>query len=166
MEYASEKWGARPHYRGEVRRLGDDEHGTWWWGPQGRSIFRGDVELFATKEDVLFLVPPDAWWTVAWWVGHPEVELYVNIGTPIVEESERIVSTDLDLDVIRRVDGTVHVLDRDEFEEHQVRYGYPADVIEKVEAVTEEVRAMVERGGPPFDAATPAGWVERARARS
>ena len=163
MEYASEKWGAQPHYRGEVRFLGEDQHGRWWWGPKGRTIFRGDAELFVTKEDVLFLVPPGAWWNVAWWVGHAEVELYVNIGTPMVDEPDRMVSTDLDLDVIRKVDGTVEVVDRDEWEEHQVRYGYPLDVIERVEAVTEEVRALVEQGAPPFDAATSAHWIERAR---
>ena len=164
MELATEKWGGVPHYRGEVHLLGDDEHGRWWWGPAGGTIFRGDVPLFDRQQDVLFLAPPDAWWSVAWWIGHAEVELYVNIGTPMVEEPERIVSTDLDLDVIRRVDGAVEVLDRDEWEEHQVRYGYPPDVVEQVEAVTEQVRLLVEGGAPPFDAATPAGWVERARA--
>ncbi len=163
MEFASEKWGGVPHYRGDVRRLGEDGHGSWWWGRQGRSIFRGDVELFVTREDVLFLAPPDAWWNVAWWVDHPEVEVYVNIGTPVVEEADRLVSIDLDLDVIRRVDGTVLVLDRDEFDEHQVLYGYPMDVVETVEAVTEEVRRMVERAAPPFDAATARRWIERAR---
>lgn len=34
---------------------------------------------------------------------------------------------DLDLDVVRRFDGSAEILDEDEFAEHQVRYGYPPE---------------------------------------
>ena len=32
---------------------------------------------------------------------------------------------DLDLDVVRKQDGSVEVLDEEEFLDHQVRFGYP-----------------------------------------
>jgi uncharacterized protein len=35
---------------------------------------------------------------------------------------------DLDLDVVRRFDGSAEILDEDEFAEHQARYGYPPEV--------------------------------------
>lgn len=164
MEFASEKWGGIPHYRGVVHHLGDDEHGRWWWGPAGRTIYRGDDPLFVTAEDALFLVPGAAWWSAAWWVDHPEVSLYVNINSPVVYEPDRFVSTDLDLDVVRRVDGHVEVVDRDEFELHQVRYGYPPDVIAEVERTTAEVHAAVVRGDPPFGGGVAEAWIRRARA--
>ena len=50
MELASEKWGGHLHYRGAVVHLGDDEHGSWFWGAAGRTIFRGDEPLFVTEQ--------------------------------------------------------------------------------------------------------------------
>lgn len=163
MELATEKWGGIPHYRGEVALLGGDEHGHWWWGPKGRTIFRGDQPLFEAQHDVLFLVVPGAWWSATWWWEHPEIELYVNIGTPFVEEPERLVSTDLDLDVLRWCDGRVEIVDQDEFAEHQVRYGYPPDVIERTTRTADEVHAAIVSGDPPLDGAAARAWVRRAR---
>jgi uncharacterized protein len=166
MELATEKWGGLPHYRGVVTHLGDDEHGGWWWGPKGRTILRGDEPIFEAQQDVVFLVVPGAWWSATWWLGHPEVELYVNIGTPFVHEADRLVSTDLDLDVLRFCDGRVETVDQDEFAEHQVRYGYPADVIETVERTAQEVHAAMERGEPPFDGVAARAWASRAPGRA
>jgi uncharacterized protein len=163
VEFASEKWGGIPHYRGEMRRLGHDEHGAWWWGDAGRTIFRGDEALFTTNEDVLICVPDGAWWSAAWWVGHPEVSLYVNINTPVVYEPDRFVVVDLDLDVVRLVDGTASIVDQDEFAEHQVRYGYPPDVIAETLRVTDDVLAAVEAGQAPFTGGVAESWIERAR---
>lgn len=165
MEYATEKWGDRPHYRGLVHHLGDDEHGSWLWGPAGRTIYRGDEPLFVTEQAALALVPPGAWWSLAWWVGHAEVDLYVNINTPAVFEPERIVAVDLDLDVVRTVDGRVEVVDRDEFELHQVRYAYPPDLIEAAEAATSLAHDLVLTNVAPFDGLAAKSWIQVGTAR-
>jgi protein associated with RNAse G/E len=162
MELASEKWGGRPHYRGEVVHLGDDEHGSWWWGAAGRTIFRGEEALFVTDQDALFLLVDGAWWSPTWWLGHPEVECYVNIGTPY-ELGDRLVTTDLDLDVILWCDGRVETVDQDEFALHQVQYGYPAEVVERVARTAAEVHVAVERRDPPFDGVAARAWTARAR---
>jgi uncharacterized protein len=164
VELATEKWGGRSHYRGDNVHLGDDEHGTWLWGAAGRTIYRDDEPLFVTEHDALTLVPPGRWWAPSWWIGHPELEVYVNINTPAERRGDRIVWVDLDLDVIRFRDGRVEVVDRDEFEEHQVRYGYPGDLIARAEAVTAEAHELVTRNVPPFDGLAAAGWIARARA--
>jgi protein associated with RNAse G/E len=159
----TEKWGAQPHYSGTVTRLGDDGFGAWWWGPKGRPIRRGDEIRFVSGTDALFLTPPAAWWAATWWIDDPEIDLYVNIGTPAIIEPHRVVSTDLDLDVVRTMDGSTAVLDEDEFEEHQRRYGYPSDVVAAAEAACAETLDLVRRAEPPFDAATPRRWIDVAR---
>ena len=164
MELATEKWGGHPHYRGEMRALGDDEHGTWLWGMAGRTVLRGHDLAFTTQQDVLILVPREAWWHVAWFLGHPEIALYVNINTPADRDGDRIVAIDLDLDVIRWHDSRVEVVDRDEFEVHQVRYGYPPDIVAAAEVATAEAYDLVVRERPPFDGTAARRWVERARA--
>ena len=164
MEYASEKWGGQPHYSGEMVHLGDDEHGTWLWGEVGRTIYRGDAPLFRTEFPVLQLVPPGAWWTLAWWIGHPGLELYVNINTPAEWRGDRIVYVDLDLDVVRTVDGRVEIVDRDEFEQHQVTYGYPADIVAHTEAAAAAAFELTSARSSPFDGVAAAEWLARARA--
>lgn len=164
MELVSEKWGGHPHYRGVAHHLGEDEHGTWVWGPAGRTIYRGDTALFVTEHDALTVVVPGAWWAAAWWIGHPSLELYVNINTPAIWDGDRIVSVDLDLDVVRTSDGRVEIVDRDEFELHRVEYGYPSDLIAGAEAAAAEVHALVSRNCPPFDGVAAKAWAERARA--
>ena len=162
MEFATEKWGGIPHYRGTVVVLGEDEHGVWCWGEKGRTILRGDEPVFVAETDTLFLIPRDRWWSATWWWDHPEVELYVNVGTVAVFEPERIVSVDLDLDVIRRLDGTCEIIDQDEFEEHRAAYGSPPDVIQQAEVAAADLLDRLQRRIAPFDDATPRAWSARA----
>lgn len=163
VDYVSEKWGGQPHYASAMVLLGEDDLGIWLWGPVGRTIYRGDVALFVTEHDVITVIPRDAWWAPAWWLGHPELELYVNINTPAEISDERIAYTDLDLDVVRRTDGVCEVVDRHEFDLHRVRYGYPDDVVEAAEAAAEQAQRLVMERVPPFDGLAAARWTERAR---
>ena len=62
---------------------------------------------------------------------------------------------DLDLDVVLLHDGTVELLDEDEFAEHQVRYGYPAEVVAQALATADELLARVAAGDEPFGTVGP-----------
>ncbi len=57
---------------------------------------------------------------------------------------------DLDLDVCRRWDGEVVVLDEDEFADHQVRYGYPPEVIAQSHRAADWLRVALADGTEPF----------------
>jgi protein associated with RNAse G/E len=165
MELAAEKWGGLPHYRGEVHVLGDDEHGTWLWGIEGRPIWIGDEVVFHRQLPVVMVVPPGAWWYATWWLGHREVEVYVNINTPAVRDGDVISYVDLDLDVVRTHDGSVEIVDRDELELHRAQLGYPDDLVAAAEAAADEVFERVRRGDPPFDGVAAAAWVRQAEER-
>lgn len=163
MEYRTEKWGGGPHYRRQVHRLGEDEHGTWIWGPAGCTVWRGDEPAFTTDSDALLLAVPDAWWSPGWWVDHAEVDVYVNIGTPFVVGDDQLTSIDLDLDVIRFNDGHVELVDRDEFDVHQRELGYPVEVIDQVERAAALALDLVAAGAPPFDDRAARRWIDLAR---
>lgn len=162
MELVTTKWGGRQHYAGPVTPLGDDEHGTWLWRPQGTPVRRGDEERFDTAHPSVSLVIPGAWWTPSWWFGHPEVDVYVNINTPVERVGDTWTAVDLDLDVIRWCDGRTEIVDRDEFDEHRVAYGYPAELVEATEAATAEAFALVTANGPPWDGSAARAWRSRA----
>jgi uncharacterized protein len=69
---------------------------------------------------------------------------------------------DLDLDVIRRRDGRLLLDDQDEFAEHQVRYGYPAEVIRQAEQAAAWLLAAVGANAEPFGLAYQA-WLDKVR---
>jgi uncharacterized protein len=163
VELVTTKWGGSAHKRGQVRYLGRDHYGSWLWGEAGRTIEVGASDAFVTEQDAVFLLPPDQWWACAWWIDHPEVSLYVDICTPAVFQGEVVGYIDLDLDVIRFRDGRVAIDDQDEFEVHQVDYGYPADVISRAESTAQSVVDRISQNDPPFDGHAAMGWVERAR---
>lgn len=165
VELVSTKWGGRPHYRGVVEHLGDDEYGSWFWGPAGRTILRGDDVGSVTEQDVLLLVHPGAWWIPSWRIDHPSTPLYVNISTPAEWFDDRVTWIDLDLDVVRNAAGDVEVVDRDEFERHSRTFEYPAELVAGAEAATAEVYDLVMRNRPPFDDVAAFAWVARARFR-
>jgi len=75
---------------------------------------------------------------------------YCNITTPPTYDGQQIGYVDLDLDVTVRSNGQIELLDEDEFEEHQRRYGYPQDVIARAEAAAQEVISMAETKAFPF----------------
>jgi protein associated with RNAse G/E len=76
----------------------------------------------------------------------------VNIATPAVWHDGTLRFVDLDLDVIWSADsGEILLDDEDEFELHQVRFGYPSDLIEQVWRSADEVREMMARRAYPFD---------------
>lgn len=163
IELIGEKWGGGPHYAGFVYVLGDDRHGTWLWGPAGRTVSRGGVPVFRTEQDLIAVAPPDAWWMATWWVGHPEVELYVNINTPVERSPAVLRYVDLDLDVLRHRDGRCEIVDQDEFALHQVQLEYPTHVIEQTERAAEGVLSAVTAAEPPFDGVAAQGWAGAAR---
>jgi uncharacterized protein len=90
-------------------------------------------------------------------------DVYVNINTPATWVDDRVVSIDLDLDVVRWRDGRVEIIDRDEFESNRVRYRYPAAVV----AAAEDAAATAERAlldnDPPLDGVAAGTWIESAR---
>jgi uncharacterized protein len=163
VELLTKKWDGRPHRLGEVDLLGEDQFGTWLWGRAGRTIAVGTDGSFITEQNAVFLVPVQSWWAPAWWIGHPEVSIYVDICTPAVRQGSRVEWIDLDLDVVRYVDGSAQIVDQDEFEAHQVALEYPSEVITAATLAAETVLGMIEREDPPFDGRTVEDWIARGR---
>ena len=140
------KWGERQHHGAELFYLGADEHGDWLGDPVGNQWSGGPSSFVSVSANVL-LVPRDRGLTAMFYTEHPEqaYELYVDITTPAVWDDNVVTAVDLDLDVIRRFDGSWFVDDEDEFAEHQVTYGYPPDLVAGAEAecarVVHEIRS-------------------------
>lgn len=79
-------------------------------------------------------------------------ELSVDICTPPIWRGLHIVETvDLDLDVVRLRDGSVHLLDEDEFDLHRRELSYPPDLVASARITAAEIMLAAEQHRPPFD---------------
>jgi hypothetical protein len=156
------KYDGSLHWHFTARRLGEDEHGIWLGVPAGGSARRGDDPPIPVEHAQVGLVPRQAGW-VGWFYAPPfRVEVYCDVTTvPTWPTRSEVTMVDLDLDVCRiRKDGSVRVLDEDEFAEHRVRHAYPDHVAAEATRTAEWLRAALVDGSQPFaDAYRP--WLAR-----
>jgi protein associated with RNAse G/E len=147
------KYDGSLHWHQHMRRLGEDAHGVWLGGPTGTVARKGeDGPPVVIGHPHVILIPADAWWTAVFNGVPASHDVYVDITTPARwPHLGEVTMVDLDLDVLRRrADGLVSIVDQDEFAEHQVRYGYPADVIIAAERTAARLHAAVSGGAQPF----------------
>jgi uncharacterized protein len=149
VEMRFTKWGGRLHWHYPVVPLGVDRHGWWLGGPRGTWFQRGDEAPIRRKYDNVMLVPDRGDWIASWSSGG-DSEVYVDVTNRPHKSDHLIEAVDLDLDVIRLRDGRVVLVDEDEFAEHQVLLGYPAEVIARARATADDLLAVVTAGAEPF----------------
>lgn len=146
------KWPDRLHWQFSAERLGVDDHGVWLLVPSDTIAQRGKEAPRRIEAGFVLLVPNDCWIAEFYW-DHPSHSVYVNIGTPPVWNGDRVTQVDLDLDVVRNLDGSVEVLDEDEFADHQVRYEYPQKLIDQARSATDLAVQLLQSGVEPFGGA-------------
>ncbi|MFE6970777.1 DUF402 domain-containing protein [Isoptericola sp. NPDC057653] len=144
------------HWRHPMTRLGEDEFGVWLGAPAGTVYRRGEpgreTAVVAVEDDRVLLIPRDDWWTAEFQADPARLDAYCDVATPASwPHPGEVTMVDLDLDVCRvRDDMSVYVDDEDEFADHQVRYGYPADVVERAEAASAWLTVALRDGVEPF----------------
>lgn len=74
---------------------------------------------------------------------------YCNIAMPAVLNGGELAFVDLDIDVVVWPGGRYEVLDRDDFDENSIRYGYTKETVEQVEQSLGELLGVIERGELP-----------------
>lgn len=147
------KYPATPHWRFDMYRLGEDEHGTWLWAPGGTKARRGSEPPVHFRGRRVKLLTHRDWWTAIWGTeGRSEADelAYVDIATPVewIEGTAQMI--DLDLDIRLNWDGTAVILDEDEFAAHQVELGYPDKLIDAARTTTARVYLDATNGVAPF----------------
>jgi len=158
------KYDGTPHWHFDVVRLGEDEHGVWLGGSDGTPVQRGlEPPLISTP--FALLVPTEGWWVATFNPDLPDSPfqhvIYADVCTPGTWEESSVTAIDLDLDVAMRADGTVTLLDEDEFEEHRETMAYPPHVIDRARGAAASLFSAMEAGREPFGSVGH-GWLERA----
>jgi uncharacterized protein len=158
------KYDGSLHWHQTVQYLGEDEHGVWLGSRAGSIAQRGSEPPIRFEAPFVQLIPVDQWWTAAFNDLPAWSEVYCDISTPARWISpSQVTMVDLDLDVVRRrPSGQVFVDDEDEFAEHQIRYGYPPDVVTCAEQAAASLLTAVSAGVEPFGSAAQV-WLDKVR---
>lgn len=148
------KWADFPHWEFDTTYLGEDEHGLWLAIPSGTCMSRPGGNVVLSYSSVL-LVPQRQPYTAMFMARTQQDEpnppvLYVDVTTVPTFDGSRVSAVDLGLDVIRFLDSSVVLDDEDEFEEHRVRYRYPADIVEVARAAAGRLVEDIKQGLEPF----------------
>jgi protein associated with RNAse G/E len=161
------KWGDRPHWQYDGVFLGTDEHGDWIGAPAGTHHQRPG-HAFVSRVDTVTVFPPGSWWAATFQAPGIWCEVYVDVATPGTWDGDVMRCVDLDLDVVRMSPvlpgsvppglagagaGATVVDDEDEFAEHQVAFGYPADVVAAAQSACDALVVAVRDRHAPFDGA-------------
>ncbi|SHN12068.1 DUF402 domain-containing protein [Actinacidiphila paucisporea] len=146
------KYDGTLHWNLRMRRLGEDAHGIWLGLPAGGVTRKGHSYEIPIPEPHVLLFPREAWWTATFNGAPRKTEIYCDITTPPHWPSpDEVTMVDLDLDVLlRRATREPILVDEDEFAEHQVRYGYPADVVTAAQESADWLMDAIARARGPF----------------
>ncbi|HEY2551227.1 MAG TPA: DUF402 domain-containing protein [Streptosporangiaceae bacterium] len=145
------KYDGSLHWNQDMRALGEDEHGVWTGAPAPMVMRKGDGPLVQLQHAGVMLFPREGWWTAAFNDVPNKTEIYCDITTPVSWPSPaEVTMIDLDLDVVRMRDGRVELLDEDEFAEHRLAYGYPAELVGQAEHAADWLRRVLADGSEPF----------------
>ena len=72
--------------------------------------------------------------------------IYIDIAWDVRFEGGEPTGIDMDLDVVDREGLGVYIDDQDEWDEHRVAYGYPLDIVERLEALAVDLEKRGARG--------------------
>jgi hypothetical protein len=109
----------------DFRPVAEDGFGVWLHSPRG-SAWEAPHDVGTMPFDVLMLLNPDRWW-VALWVDDPgNKRVEIDVCLVPIRESDGWTYVDLELDPVRHEDGTIEILDRDEFD-NACRNGWIAE---------------------------------------
>ena len=150
------------HWGFEGSFLGEDQYGKWTAVPTGSTRWKGNQAFHPTRSDAVFCAPHEGWWHLHYNGSNtPNYAMFVDINTPVRWIGDgRYEMIDLDLDVGMTHEGEIVVEDEDEFEIHQVSYGYSQEMIDGALEATQWVReALANRQEPFFDVA--AYWLRK-----
>jgi hypothetical protein len=154
------KWDGSPHWLHECVYLGSDRWGDWFGQLPGWDSSRPG-RTFTPQHPNITLLPPSGDYAYTRNASPHRTRVYIDIAWDVRWQDGEPTGIDMDLDVVDREGVGVYVDDRDEWDEHRAAFGYPAEIVDKLEALTLDLERRVTARDAPFDAATADAWLGR-----
>lgn len=162
LEFRWRKWDGSDHWVHDCVFLGSDDWGDWFGQPAGWRSHRPGREVITAGPNVTLMPPSGDYALTVNAVPPARYRIYIDLAWDAGWRNGSPAGIDMDLDVVEAVDERgLWIDDRDEWDEHRVSYGYPLDLVDRLEALAENLHARVSVHEPPFDAATAERWFVR-----
>lgn len=124
-------------------------------------VIESNGRYWYTKEPSVSYFYKNHWFNVIGIIKPTGVSYYCNISSPTLVDEEAIKYIDYDLDVKVIVDGTVSILDRNEYRKHQRVMNYPDSICIILEQEMELLRKKIENKEEPFQADFILNWYNK-----
>jgi protein associated with RNAse G/E len=162
LEFRWRKWDGGVHWVHDCVYLGSDQWGDWFGQQAGWRSHRPGREVVASGPNVTLLPPSGDYALTVNQVPPALYRVYIDLAWDVKWEDGAPTGVDMDLDVVRAVDERgLWIDDRDEWDEHRVAYGYPLEIVQRLESLAIALEGRVGAGEPPFDDATADAWLAR-----
>lgn len=158
IEFVWTKWDGGAHWVHECVYLGSDAHGDWFGQRPGHRSHRPGRDVVVEHANVS-LMPPSGEWVLTMNADPHPTRVYTDIAWQAGWRAGVPTGIDMDLDVVDQHPRGVWLDDVDEWELHRERYGYPAEVIARLERVADELLDAVRGHAAPFDEETANRWL-------
>ncbi len=148
----AKKYGDILHYSWETNLLEKTDDFIIVKGEPGRVLHHYTKGKQYTMDNwSLEFFPFNKWFTVSIDIKDGKVEgYYCNISQPSTLEGKKLSFIDLDLDIVKS-NGNWEVVDEEDFQENQIKYNYPQNLVEETRLKLESLKSHIEKGMFPFD---------------
>lgn len=114
-------------------------------------VIESDGRNWMTKEPAICYFFKNHWFNVIGMLKPDGLYYYCNLSSPYLYDGEAVKYIDYDLDVRVSRDGSMKLLDEDEYLKHQVKFRYSDDIKRIVESELAVLLKMIENKEVPFD---------------
>ncbi len=151
----SQKYDGALRSKGDAFLIAQEQEIIVLLQPPGTLEYSYRKQRWETAPDGLLLIFFTNRWYNVWHIADQQSHrnrIYANIALPARwVDSSTLAWVDLDLDIRVHMDGSIELLDEDEFLENQRRMNYPPDVVTEAQAAAQAALHLCEQGLYPFD---------------
>lgn len=116
----------------------------------GTRIREADGKEWVSRVPGVTYFVPGQWYNIVALLEPTGVRYYCNIASPFYHYDDTVTYIDYDLDAIKLPDGTIHVVDEEEYRTHRTLYQYSPIVEAKVKDGMDALMERMKRGLAPF----------------
>ena len=122
--------------------------------PAGTLVYEGKrAALVEAEDNAVEIYFTDRWYNVWHFKEHTTYPnlWYANVALPARLDGDTLCWVDLDIDIRCYLDGSLRVLDEDEFARNRVEMSYPDEVVNRAIAARDEMLRLAKDSAFPFD---------------
>lgn len=120
-------------------------------------VIESDGRTWTTREPAICCFFKDYWFNIICMIKKSGVYYYCNIASPYLRNSNSVKYIDYDLDLKVYPDGSIQLLDEDEYEKHKADMSYGPEIEMIIDYQTKILIEMAEKRIGPFEK----GYVEK-----